>query len=125
VGRVPLGILADRLGGRPVFALTLVASIIPVVLLGLVTTYPMLLVCGFLVGIALASFSVGVSFVSPWYPAHRQGYALGVYGAGNIGQAIASFGSPVVAGLLGYHWGFWAWGRPGGGGARRLAAARP
>ena len=110
VGRVPLGILADRLGGRPVFALTLVASIIPVVLLGLVTTYPMLLVCGFLVGIALASFSVGVSFVSPWYPAHRQGYALGVYGAGNIGQAIASFGSPVVAGLLGYHWGFWAWG---------------
>jgi len=110
LGRLPLGILADRFGGRRIFALTLVASIVPVVLLGLVTSYPMLLVCGFLVGIALASFAVGVSFVSPWYPANRQGYALGVYGAGNIGQAIASFGSPVVAGLLGYHWGFWAWG---------------
>jgi NNP family nitrate/nitrite transporter-like MFS transporter len=110
VGRLPLGILADRLGGRPVFAVTLVASIVPVILLGLVHTYPMLLVCGFLVGIALASFSVGVSFVSPWYPASRQGYALGVYGAGNAGQAIASFGAPVVVGWLGYQWGFWAWG---------------
>ncbi len=110
VGRLPLGILADRLGGRPVFAVTLVASIVPVILLGLVHTYPMLLACGFLVGIALASFSVGVSFVSPWYPASRQGYALGVYGAGNAGQAIASFGAPVVVGWLGYQWGFWAWG---------------
>ncbi len=110
VGRLPLGILADRLGGRPVFAVTLVASIVPVILLGLVHTYPMLLVCGFLVGIALASFSVGVSFVSPWYPASRQGYALGVYGAGNAGQAIASVGAPGVVGWLGYQWGFWAWG---------------
>jgi len=110
VGRLPLGILADRLGGRPVFAVTLVASIVPVILLGLVHSYSMLLVCGFLVGIALASFSVGVSFVSPWYPASRQGYALGVYGAGNAGQAIASFGAPVIAGWLGYRWGFWAWG---------------
>jgi NNP family nitrate/nitrite transporter-like MFS transporter len=110
LGRIPLGILADRLGGRRVFALTLVASIIPVVLLGLVSSYPMLLLCGFFVGIALASFAVGVSFVSPWYPASRQGYALGVYGAGNIGQAAASFGAPVIAGLLGYRWGFWAWG---------------
>lgn len=110
LGRIPLGILADRLGGRRVFALTLVASIIPVFLLGLVTSYPMLLLCGFFVGIALASFAVGVSFVSPWFSATRQGYALGVYGAGNIGQAIASFGAPVVAGLLGYRWGFWAWG---------------
>src|SRR6516165_918383 len=110
LGRIPLGILADRLGGRLVFALTLTASIVPVILLGLVHSYPLLLLCGFLVGIALASFAVGVSFVSPWYPANRQGYALGVYGAGNIGQAIASFGSPVVAGLAGYRWGFWAWG---------------
>src|SRR5215469_7449652 len=110
VGRLPLGILADRLGGRLVFAVTLVASIIPVILLGLVHSYPMLLVCGFLVGIALASFPVGVSFASPWYPPNRQGYALGVYGAGNAGQAIASFGAPVVAGALGYQWGFWAWG---------------
>jgi len=110
LGRIPLGVLTDRMGGRSVFSLTMICSIIPVVLLGWVTTFPMLLVCGFFVGIALASFSVGVGFVSPWYPAKEQGMALGVYGVGNIGQAAAAFGSPLIAGALGYRWGFWIWG---------------
>jgi NNP family nitrate/nitrite transporter-like MFS transporter len=110
LGRIPLGILTDRMGGRTVFSLTMICSIIPVILLGCVTTFPMLLVCGFLVGIALASFSVGVGFVSPWYPPQKQGMALGVYGVGNIGQAAAAFGSPLIAAALGYRWGFWIWG---------------
>jgi NNP family nitrate/nitrite transporter-like MFS transporter len=75
-----------------------------------VTTFPLLLACGLLVGIGLASFSVGVGFVSPWYPPEKQGMALGVYGVGNIGQAAAAFGSPVIAALLGDRWGFWTWG---------------
>lgn len=60
-----------------------------------------------ILGISLASFSVGVGFVSGWYPPQRQGVALGVYGAGNIGQSLAAFGAPVVVGLFGYAWGFW------------------
>ena len=110
IGRIPLGILTDRLGGRSVFAATMFFSIVSIVLLGWVTTYPLLLTCGFIVGIALASFSVGVGFVSPWYPPEKQGMALGVYGVGNIGQAAAAFGSPVIAADLGYRWGFWIWG---------------
>ncbi|HND20192.1 MAG TPA: MFS transporter, partial [Acidobacteriota bacterium] len=62
------------------------------------------------IGIALASFSVGVGFVSGWFAADRQGFALGVYGAGNIGQSLAAFGAPVIAGALGYAWGFWVFG---------------
>jgi len=31
-----------------------------------------------------------------------------VYGAGNIGQSLAAFGSPVLAAAVGYAWGFWA-----------------
>jgi NNP family nitrate/nitrite transporter-like MFS transporter len=110
IGRIPLGILTDRFGGRSVFVATMVLSIVSVVLLGYVTTFPLLLACGFLVGIGLASFSVGVGFVSPWYPPEKQGMALGVYGVGNIGQAGAAFGSPVIAAALGYRWGFWTWG---------------
>jgi NNP family nitrate/nitrite transporter-like MFS transporter len=110
LGRIPLGVFTDRIGGRVVFSLTMICSIIPVVLLGFVTTFPMLLVCGFFVGIALASFSVGVAFVSPWYPPQKQGMALGVYGVGNIGQAAAAFGSPIIVGAMGYRWGFWIWG---------------
>jgi NNP family nitrate/nitrite transporter-like MFS transporter len=110
IGRIPLGILTDRFGGRSVFVATMILSIVSIVLLGYVTTFPMLLACGFLVGIGLASFSVGIGFVSPWYPPERQGMALGVYGVGNIGQAGAAFGSPVIAAALGYRWGFWSWG---------------
>ena len=77
---------------------------------GTVHDYPQLLIYGFFIGIALASFSVGVAFVSGWYNAERQGFALGVYGAGNIGQSLAAFGSPFIAAAAGIRWGFWTFG---------------
>jgi NNP family nitrate/nitrite transporter-like MFS transporter len=108
LGRIPLGMLTDRLGGRLVFIGVLICSIIPAVLMGWVEEYWQLLLCGFFIGIALASFSVGVGLVSGWYPPQRQGFALGVYGAGNIGQSLAAFGAPlVVAALASEAWGFW------------------
>ena len=108
LGRIPLGIWTDRSGGRLMFSATMVASILPAIGMGFVGEYWQLLLCGFFLGISLASFSVGVGFVSGWYPPERQGTALGVYGAGNIGQSLAAFGAPVVAAGLGYAWGFWA-----------------
>jgi len=110
LGRVPLGMLADRYGGRRVYMAVLAASAAAVGLMGGVASYGQLIACGFVLGIALASFSVGVGFVSRWYPASRQGAALGVYGAGNVGQSLAAFGAPLIAGALGFRWGFWAFG---------------
>jgi NNP family nitrate/nitrite transporter-like MFS transporter len=110
LGRIPLGILADRFGGRIVFSLVMLFSIIPAFLMGGVNNYSQLLTYGFFIGVALASFSVGVSFVNRWYPPERQGFALGVYGAGNIGQSLAAYGSPVLAAAVGFKWGFWAFG---------------
>lgn len=110
LGRVPLGMLADRHGGRPIYMAVLATSAAAVGLMGAVTSYRQLLACGLVLGIALASFSVGVGFVSRWYPRSRQGAALGVYGAGNIGQSLAAVGAPVLAGALGFQWGFWAFG---------------
>ncbi|MEX2387248.1 MAG: MFS transporter, partial [Phycisphaeraceae bacterium] len=107
LGRIPLGMLTDRFGGRAVFSVVMVCSLVPAVVLGFVDSYVGLLVCGFFVGLALASFSVGVGFVSGWYPPQKQGMALGIYGAGNAGQSLAAFGSPVIAAVLGYAWGFW------------------
>lgn len=110
IGRIPLGILTDRFGGRIVFSLVMLFSIVPAFLMGGVNTYGQLVTYGFFIGIALASFSVGVSFVNGWYPPERQGFALGVYGAGNIGQSLAAYGSPVLAAALGFKWGFWTFG---------------
>lgn len=110
IGRIPLGMLTDRFGGRIVFSLVMTFSIIPAFLMGKVADYNHLLMYGFFIGIALASFSVGVGFVSGWYSAERQGFALGVYGAGNIGQSLAAFGSPFIAAAAGLRWGFWTFG---------------
>jgi len=110
LGRIPLGILTDRYGGRLIFSIVMALSIPPAFLMGWVGSYWQLVLCGFFIGIALASFSVGVGFVSGWYPPSRQGMALGIYGAGNIGQSLAAFGSPLIAGALGFEWGFWIFG---------------
>lgn len=110
LGRIPLGMLTDRFGGRIVFSCVMVLSIIPAFLMGTVADYHHLLLYGFFIGIALASFSVGVGFVSGWFSAERQGFALGVYGAGNIGQSLAAFGSPFIALAAGMRWGFWTFG---------------
>jgi len=110
LARIPLGMLTDRLGGRFVFAAVMILSLLPAFLMGGVRDYLHLLIYGFLIGISLASFSVGVGFVSGWYSADRQGFALGVYGAGNIGQSLAVFGAPLIAAACGLRWGFWTFG---------------
>lgn len=107
LGRIPLGMAADRFGGRIVFSLVMAFSIIPAIAMGFVSSYVQLLIAGFFAGVALASFSVGVGFVSRWYPPAKQGTALGVYGAGNIGQSLAAYGSPLLAAHYGPRWGFW------------------
>jgi NNP family nitrate/nitrite transporter-like MFS transporter len=107
LGRIPLGMLTDRLGGRRVFIAVLAASSLAAAAMAFVGSYTALVVTGFFLGIALASFAVGVGFSSGWYPPERQGTALGIYGAGNIGQSLAAFGAPFIARAWGVPWGFW------------------
>ena len=107
LGRIPLGMLTDRFGGRKIFTATMLFSVIAALLMGLVGNYHQLLLFGFFTGLALASFSVGVAFVSGWYPPERQGFALGVYGAGNVGQSLAAFGAPVLFAYTGFRHTFW------------------
>jgi MFS transporter, NNP family, nitrate/nitrite transporter len=101
VGRIPLGLLTDRYGGRIVFSILLAFTIVPAVALSLDHSYPSLLFWGFWMGLAGTSFAVGVAFVSGWFPPSQQGTTLGIYGAGNIGQSVAVFGGPVLAGNIG------------------------
>jgi MFS transporter, NNP family, nitrate/nitrite transporter len=101
VGRIPLGMLTDRYGGRIVFSILLAFTIVPAIALSLDHSYPSLLFWGFWMGLAGTSFAVGVAFVSGWFPPSQQGTTLGIYGAGNIGQSVAVFGGPVLAGNIG------------------------
>ncbi|QNP42895.1 MFS transporter [Sphingomonas daechungensis] len=65
-------------------------------------TYPQLLVAALGVGIAGGAFSVGVTYVSKFYPKERQGLALGIFGAGNVGAAVTKFLAPFVMVAMGW-----------------------
>ena len=96
--RVPLGILTDRHGGRKVFTALLAFVPLPLIALALTAShsYAAVLVFGFLLGFAGASFAVGVPFVSKWFPSDRQGMVLGVYGIGMGGTVLAGLTAPRI-----------------------------
>ena len=100
--RLPMGMLADRYGGRLVFGGLLLFISLPAFALSYAHSYQALLLGGLILGMAGTSFSVGVAFTSKWFPPEKQGLVLGVYGAGNIGQSLALFGIPLLAGMWGW-----------------------
>jgi MFS transporter, NNP family, nitrate/nitrite transporter len=92
LGRIVVGALTDRFGGRVMFPLVSASTIVPVVFIALFaqTSYVALLVGGFFLGIAGTAFAVGVPFVNAWFPPERRGLAIGVFGAGMGGTAISA-----------------------------------
>jgi NNP family nitrate/nitrite transporter-like MFS transporter len=94
--RLPAGVLADRYGGRRVFVAMLFFTAIPAYLVSQVTSFGVLLFYAFLAGFAGNAFSVGIAWCSAWYPRHQQGFALGVFGAGNVGASVTKFIAPAL-----------------------------
>ena len=94
--RVVLGVWADQIGGRRVMAAVMVLAAIATFLTSYAHTYIQLLVAALGVGLAGGAFSVGVAYVSKFYPAGKQGTALGIFGAGNVGSAVTKFLAPFV-----------------------------
>lgn len=92
LGRIPVGALTDRFGGRVMFPLVSAATIVPVLYLGLAghSSLAALLAGGFFLGIGGTAFAVGVPFVSAWFPPERRGLAIGIFGAGMGGTAISA-----------------------------------
>lgn len=96
--RVPLGILTDRYGGRHMFTALMAFTPLPLVGLALFhDSWGPVLALGFLLGFSGASFAVGIPFVNKWYPAGRQGFALGVYGMGMGGSVLTALTAPRIA----------------------------
>jgi len=94
--RVPLGIWTDRFGGRIVLFITMLLCVVPIWLMSHATEYWHFLVLGLFVGLAGGSFSVGTPYVARWFPKQQQGFAMGVFGAGNSGAAVNKFVAPVI-----------------------------
>ena len=92
LGRIVVGALTDRYGGRIMFPLISAITILPILFLAFfaLDSYTLILVGGFFLGIAGTTFAVGVPFVNAWFPPERRGLAVGIFGAGMGGTAISA-----------------------------------
>jgi NNP family nitrate/nitrite transporter-like MFS transporter len=103
LGRIVVGALTDRYGGRVMFPIISAVTIVPVLFLAFVAldSYSLILVGGFFLGIAGTSFAVGVPFVNAWFPPERRGLAVGIFGAGMGGTAISALTTVKLYGNIG------------------------
>jgi NNP family nitrate/nitrite transporter-like MFS transporter len=102
IWRLGTGILADRWGGRIVMTGLLLLAAVPTYLLAGTHNPTMLFVLAFLIGFAGNSFSSGIAWNSAWFPRSQQGFALGVFGAGNVGASVTKLiGPAIIAGTAG------------------------
>lgn len=100
--RLPLGMWTDKFGGRIVFFLLMLSTVIPIWMITYATAYWQFLVIGLFVGVAGGSFTVGIAYCARWFPKSQQGTAMGIFGAGNTGAAITKLLAPVI--VVGYGW---------------------
>ena len=100
--RLVLGVWTDQFGGRVVYPLVMLAAAGATFLLSYAETYPQFLIAALGVGIAGGTFAVGVTYVSKFFGAEKQGTALGIFGAGNVGAAVTKFVAPFVLIAMGW-----------------------
>lgn len=101
--RIPIGMLADRLGAKRIATGLLLSLFAPLALaFQLDAQRPSLLLVGALLGLGGASFAVALPLASRWYPADRQGLVMGIAAAGNSGTIVSNLVAPRIAEALGW-----------------------
>ncbi|GER03685.1 MFS transporter [Iodidimonas nitroreducens] len=109
ITRIFLGVWTEKYGGRLVFSGQMILTALATWALTLADSYIMYLIAALGVGLAGGSFIIGVAYVSRWYEAGRQGTALGIFGAGNVGAAVTKFVAPFVMVAYGWHGVAYVW----------------
>jgi MFS transporter, NNP family, nitrate/nitrite transporter len=100
--RLPLGMWTDKFGGRIVFFVLMMSTVLPIWMISYATEYWHFLFTSLFVGVAGGSFTVGIAYCARWFKKDRQGLAMGIFGAGNTGAAITKLVAPVI--VLAYGW---------------------
>ncbi len=94
--RLPAGIIAERYGGKNSFFVLMLATASTMFLLPWLTTFSSILSLAFFIGLAGVSFAIGNAWIAAWVPRERQGFALGTFGAGNVGASITKLIAPIL-----------------------------
>lgn len=119
--RIPFSAWVDTSGGRKPFLWLLSLAVVGMIGLALVarflypshlsySSFPLLIILGILCGCGIATFSVGISQVSYWFPQKRQGRALAVFaGVGNVAPGIFLLLVPFALSHFGLAWCYMLW----------------
>ena len=94
--RLPLGVLTDKFGGRPVYTALMLLAAVPMYMMSFATSYESFLWLSLGFGLSGGAFAVGIAYTSVWFSKQHQGTALGVFGMGNAGSALTSMGAPML-----------------------------
>lgn len=100
--RIPFGYWTNRIGARYMFSISYILLLGPVYFLSRADSFFDLIIGGVFLGLAGAEFSIGVTSLPKYYPKERHGFVNGIYGVGNLGTAISTFGAPVMANKFGW-----------------------
>lgn len=100
--RLPMGMWTDKFGGRIVFLILMLSTVLPIWFISSATKYWHFLVLSLFVGVAGGSFTVGIAYCARWFPKNRQGLAMGIFGAGNTGSAVTKLVAPLI--VVAYGW---------------------
>lgn len=102
--RLALGLLVDRIGAKNTGMLAqciVMGALARGWLIGL-GGFQAVILMGFMLGFAGASFAVALPQAGRWYPPQMQGIVLGLAGAGNIGVVIDALLAPRIANAYGW-----------------------
>jgi NNP family nitrate/nitrite transporter-like MFS transporter len=102
LSRLLLGMWTDQIGGRRMTVIVMLGAAAATWLMTYASSYWQFLLAALGIGLAGGSFAVGVTYVSKFFLSERQGVALGIFGAGNIGAAVTKFLAPMVMLALGW-----------------------
>lgn len=100
--RIPIGFYTDRLGARIIFMISFLILLFPIFYISTANTFIDLVIGGLFLGVGGATFSIGVTSLPKYYSKERQGFINGIYGVGNAGTAITTFGAPILAKAIGW-----------------------
>lgn len=101
--RVPIGLLAELVSCRKLYFWQMIFIIPPLFYLPYIETYSGFIILGLIIGSCGVSFTIGIRYVVDWFPTNKQGFAMGVFGAGNAGAAITLVLVPLVTKHFGAH----------------------